>query len=159
MKRSAGCLLLLAVLAISAQPGLFPQDRTAAGRLDEKIDDIVRAVAPDIVALRRDIHAHPELSLQETRTAALVAERFRALGLEVREGIGGTGVLGVLRGGKPGPVVGFRGDMDALPVTEETGLSFASKVRVRHEGRETGVMHACGHDVHTSVLVGTAAVL
>ncbi len=126
---------------------------------DAKIDAIVRAVTPDIIALRRDIHAHPELSLEETRTAALVAERFRALGLEVREGLGGKGVLGVLRGAKPGRVVAFRGDMDALPVTEETGLPFASKVRVVRDGRETGVMHACGHDVHTSVLVGVATVL
>jgi amidohydrolase len=159
MKRHDRPLFILTAMLAVFPPGLTPRDRPAAGRLDAKIDEIVRAVAPDIIALRRDIHAHPELSLQETRTAGLVAERFRALGLEVREGIGGTGVLGVLRGAKPGRVVAFRGDMDALPVAEETGLPYASKVRVVRDGRETGVMHACGHDVHTSVLVGVAAVL
>ena len=134
---------------------LYPQTPP----LDRKIEEIVRAIAPDMVALRRDIHAHPELSLEEKRTAALVADRFKALGLEVRTGIGGTGVLAVLRGGKPGPVVGFRADLDALPVTEETGLPFASKERAVRDGREVGVMHACGHDVHTTVLLGVATVL
>ncbi|MBN2198217.1 MAG: amidohydrolase [Candidatus Aminicenantes bacterium] len=155
MKTAARSLSLWLFMLVIAAPAVC----SPAQELDAKIDGIVRAIGPDIVALRRDIHAHPELSLQETRTAALVAEKFRALGLEVREGIGGRGVLGVLRGAKPGRVVGFRGDMDALPVTEETGLPFASTVRVAHDGRETGVMHACGHDCHTAMLVGVATVL
>ncbi len=127
--------------------------------VDSKIAAIVREIAPELIAVRRDIHAHPELSLQETRTAALVAGRFKALGLEVRTDIGGHGVLGILRGSKPGPVVGLRGDMDALPITEETGLPFASKAKGVRDGKEYGVMHACGHDIHTTVLLGVATVL
>ncbi|MCJ7611693.1 MAG: amidohydrolase [Candidatus Aminicenantes bacterium] len=148
-------LFLLPLFFLALRFDLYPQVQP----LDRKIEEIVRAITPDMVALRRDIHAHPELSLEEKRTAALVADRFKALGLEVRTGIGGTGVLAVLRGGKPGPVVGFRADMDALPVTEETGLPFASKERAVRDGREVGVMHACGHDVHTTVLLGVATVL
>jgi amidohydrolase len=155
MKKHKLSLFLLPLFFLALRFDLFPQ----AQSLDAKIEEIVRAITPDLVALRRDIHAHPELSLAETRTAALVADRLRALGLEVRTGIGGTGVLGVLRGGKPGPVVGFRADMDALPIVEETGLPFASKERAVRDGREVGVMHACGHDVHTTVLLGVATVL
>ena len=129
------------------------------GPLDQKIAALAAEMSPGLIALRRDIHEHPELSLQETRTAALVADGFRALGLEVRTGIGGTGVLGILRGAKPGPVVAVRGDMDALPITEETGLPFASKARGLRDGREVGIMHACGHDIHTTMLLGTARVL
>jgi amidohydrolase len=155
MKKLSRPLFLLPFFLLVLRFDLYPQTPP----LDRKIEEIVRAIAPDMVALRRDIHAHPELSLEEKRTAALVADRFKALGLEVRTGIGGTGVLAVLRGGKPGPVVGFRADLDALPVTEETGLPFASKERAVRDGREVGVMHACGHDVHTTVLLGVATVL
>lgn len=154
-KKLSRPLFLLPFFLLVLRFDLYPQVQP----LDRKIEEIVRAIAPDMVALRRDIHAHPELSLEEKRTAALVADRFKALGLEVRTGIGGTGVLAVLRGGKPGPVVGFRADLDALPVTEETGLPFASKERAVRDGREVGVMHACGHDVHTTVLLGVATVL
>lgn len=133
----------------------------AAAREDQDhlIDKIVRNITPVLIEIRRDIHAHPELSQQERRTAAIVAEYFQKLGFEVRTGIGGTGVLGILRGAKEGPVVGMRGDMDALPITEETGLPFASKEKAVLEGREVGVMHACGHDIHTTVLLGVARVL
>ena len=155
MKKHKLSLFLLPLFLLTLRFDLYPQ----AQSLDRKIDEIVRAITPDLVALRRDIHAHPELSLEEIRTAALVADRFKALGLKVRTGIGGTGVLAVLRGGKPGPVVGFRADMDALPITEETGLPFASTQRAVRDGREVGVMHACGHDVHTTVLLGVATVL
>lgn len=147
----AFALLFLA----SGAPGLHAQIRD----VDRRIASIVQEILPDLIAVRRDIHANPELSLQEARTAALVAERFKALGLEVRTGIGGHGVLGILRGGKPGPIVGMRGDMDALPITEETGLPFASKARGVRSGKEYGVMHACGHDLHTTVLLGVATVL
>ncbi|GAA4856557.1 amidohydrolase [Luteimonas vadosa] len=126
-----------------------PEVAAAADRLDDKI-----------VAWRRDIHAHPELGNRETRTAALVADHLRKLGLEdVRTGIATTGVTAVLRGGKPGPKIALRADMDALPVTEQTGLPFASKVTTTFRGETTGVMHACGHDAHVSTLMGVAEAL
>jgi amidohydrolase len=118
------------------------------------------AVQDQYIAWRRDIHANPELGNRETRTAALVAEVLRGLEFdEVRTGIAYTGVLGVLKGGKPGPVIALRADMDALPVTEATGLPFASKVTTTFRGETVGVMHACGHDVHVANLLATATVL
>ncbi len=117
-------------------------------------------VEEQVVAWRRHIHQHPELSNREFETAALVAGELTALELdEVRTGVAHTGVVGVLRGGRDGPVVALRADMDALPVTEETDLPFASKVRTTYDGREVGVMHACGHDAHVAILLGTARVL
>jgi hippurate hydrolase len=117
--------------------------------------DAIKAAADDVysdvVALRRAFHRHPELSGEEHETAARVAETLRPLGLDVRTGIHGTGVLGVLDGESPGPTVLLRGDMDALPIQEETGLDFASE--------NEGVMHACGHDAHTSSLLGAAMIL
>jgi amidohydrolase len=118
-----------------------------------------KAVQPKVVAWRRDIHEHPELGNQEVRTAALIAKELKALGLEVREGVGKTGVVGVLKGGKPGKVVALRADMDGLPVEEKTGLPFASKVMATWEGRTVPVMHACGHDNHVAMLLGAATVL
>ena len=107
---------------------------------------------PDLVALRRDIHAHPELGMEETRTAALVAERVRAMGLETTEGVGRFGVVGTLRGRRPGQgAIGLRADMDALALTEQTGLPYASTA--------PGRMHACGHDGHTTMLLGAAQML
>jgi amidohydrolase len=155
---SAASLSLPCGAAGDPQEAPVPRGRAAHPRLDA-IERAVEKIAPRLIEIRRDIHAHPELSGREFRTAALVAEYFKELGLEVRTGIGGTGVLGVLRGGRPGPVVGFRGDMDALPITEETGLPFASRVKDTKDGRETGVMHACGHDIHTALLLGAATVL
>ena len=153
--KTATSLILVFVLSAAALPA-----RAAVPQaLDKKVRDIVASITPALIDIRRDIHAHPEMSLNEVRTAALVAAYFQKLGLEVRTGIGGHGVLGILRGGKPGPVVGIRGDMDALPITEETPLPFASKVTAMLDGRECGVMHACGHDIHTTVLLGTAEVL
>jgi amidohydrolase len=119
----------------------------------------VAAVEARVIETRRDIHRHPELGFQEKRTAALVAKRLRSLGIAVREGVGRTGVVGVLRGARPGRVVALRADMDALPVTEETGLTFASRVRATYNGQEVGVMHACGHDAHVAMLLGAAEVL
>jgi amidohydrolase len=120
----------------------------------------VAAVEDKVIAWRRDIHQHPELGNREVRTAALVAAHLRALGFDaVRERVAHTGVVGVLRGALPGPVVALRADMDALPVTEPEGLPFASKVRATYNGREVGVMHACGHDAHTAMLMGVAEVL
>jgi amidohydrolase len=127
--------------------------------LEKRIKALSDKLAPELIEIRRDIHAHPELGLQETRTSAIVADYFRKLGLEVRTGYAKTGVLGILKGGKPGPVVAMRGDMDALPITEETDLPFASRDKTLLDGRETGLMHACGHDIHTALLLGVAAVL
>ncbi len=132
---------------------------SAAADLHQQIDTGAAAVAADVIAWRRDIHAHPELSNRETRTAALVAAHLRSLDIDVTAGVAHTGVVGVLRGGKPGGVVALRADMDALPVVEETGLPYASKVRSQYLGQEVGVMHACGHDNHVAILLGVATVL
>jgi len=119
----------------------------------------VDRVAPAMIEIRHDLHQHPELGNREVRTAGIVADRLRALGLEVRTGIAHTGVVGVLRGGRPGMVVAVRADMDALPVTEETDLPFKSTVRTTYNGQDVGVMHACGHDEHTAILLGVATIL
>lgn len=116
-------------------------------------------VEAKVVQWRRDIHAHPELGNRETRTAALVAAHLRSLGIETTTGIAHTGVVGVLVGGKPGPVVALRADMDGLPLTERAALPYASKVRTQYNGAEVGVMHACGHDTHVAILMGVAQVL
>jgi amidohydrolase len=117
------------------------------------------AIAPKVVAWRRDIHEHPELSNREFRTSALVAAHLKSLGMEVRENVAKTGVVGVLRGGKPGPVVALRADMDALPVLEATGLPFASKAMGEYLGKPVPVAHACGHDAHVAMLMGAAEIL
>jgi amidohydrolase len=124
-----------------------------------EIDRRAALVNARVVEWRRDIHEHPELGLSEVRTAKLVADHLRSLGIEVQTGVGVTGVVGVLKGGRPGPVVALRADMDALPVTEQTDLPFKSVVRATYNGQEVGVMHACGHDTHTAMLMGVAEVL
>jgi len=117
------------------------------------------ALLPDLEKLYKDIHAHPELSMQETRTAGIAAERLRAAGYEVTTGVGKTGVVGLLRNGE-GPVVMLRADMDALPIAEATGLPYASKVTATDGGGNTvPVMHACGHDMHTTWLAGATSIL
>lgn len=126
---------------------------------DKKIEEIVREITPQLIEIRRDIHSHPELAFGEKRTSALAAAYLEKLGLEVRKGFAETGLLAILRGQKGGPVVGMRADMDALPIREETGLPFASREKIIIDGIEYGVMHACGHDVHTTVLLGVASVL
>ncbi len=123
------------------------------------IDAATAKVEPKVIEWRRDIHANPELGFKETRTAGLVAAHLKALGYDVREGVGVTGVVATLKGGAPGSVVALRADMDALPVEEKTGLPFASKVRTQWHGEEVGVMHACGHDGHTAILMGVAEAL
>ena len=147
--------ILLSFIAVGIATTLHAQ----SSRLDAEVDRRAAQVQGKVVAWRRDIHAHPELSNRETRTADLVAQHLRSLGIEVRTGVAHTGVVGVLRGGKPGPVVALRADMDALPVTEEVDVPFASKVRATYNGQEVGVMHACGHDTHTAMLMGVAEVL
>ena len=147
---------LVVALAFVAAP-----DTVAAqtSPVHAEIDRRTAEVNTKVVAWRRDIHEHPELGMQETRTAALVAAHLRSLGMEVRTGVGGTGVVGVLKGGRPGKVVALRADMDGLPVTEMVDLPFKSKVRTTVRGQETGVMHACGHDNHVAILMGAAEVL
>jgi amidohydrolase len=147
---------LLAALLIT--PTVLAAQTSDAGTLSE-IDRRTAAVLPSVIEWRRDIHQHPELSFQETRTAGVVAAHLRSLGLDVKTGVGGNGVVGVLRGGRPGPVVALRADMDALPVTEPDGLPFKSTVRATYNGQDVGVMHACGHDNHVAILLGAADVL
>ena len=119
----------------------------------------VQQAQPQVVRWRRDFHAHPELSNREKRTAEIVAKHLRALGMEVRTGIAHTGVVGLLRGAGPGKTVALRADMDALPVTEQTDVPFKSTVRTQFRGENVGVMHACGHDAHTAMLMGVAQIL
>lgn len=126
---------------------------------DKKINAAIDRVAPEVIAIRHDIHEHPELSNREFRTSKLVADHLRSLGLEVTTNIAHTGVVGVLRGGKPGPVIAVRADMDALPVTEDTPFAFKSTERAVFLGQEVGVAHACGHDIHTSVQLGVVEAL
>lgn len=131
----------------------------AAPAQADELRDAVAVQMPDLTALYRDLHANPELSFQEVETSKKLAARARAMGFEVTEGVGKTGVVAVLRNGE-GPVVMLRADMDGLPVVEQTGLPFASKKRaVAQNGTETGVMHACGHDTHMAAWIGTAKLL
>lgn len=126
---------------------------------DAQLDTALGAVEQEVITWRRDIHQNPELGNREVRTSALVAEHLKGLGFEVQTGIAHTGVVGILRGGKPGPVIALRADMDALPVTEVSDLPFKSTVTTEYNGQQTGVMHACGHDTHVSMLMGIAQVL
>jgi amidohydrolase len=124
-----------------------------------RIDTAVDAVEPRVIAWRRDIHQNPELGYQEVRTAKLVAEHLAALGYDVKTGVGRTGVVAVMQGGRPGPVVALRADMDALPVKEEVDVPFASRATGTWRGQQVPVMHACGHDAHVAILMGVAEVL
>ena len=151
MHRSSFLTSATTVAALCACASSVP----AATALDQQI----AATMPKVVAWRRDIHQHPELGNRETRTSKLVADHLRFLGLEVRTGIAHTGVVAVLRGKLPGPVIGIRADMDALPVTEQTNVPFKSLVKTEYRGEQVGVMHACGHDGHTAILMGVAQLL
>ena len=149
-------------LSTAAALALLALTQPAAGRaqdLSARIDQAVQEAAPGIVEIRHRLHQNPELSNRETQTAELVAGHLRKLGLEVRTGIAKTGVVGILKGGKPGPVIAVRADTDALPVTEQTDLPFKSTRKDNFLGQEVGVAHACGHDIHTSVQLGVASVL
>lgn len=150
----------LAKLAIAASM-LFAASASAqtAGSFAPSIEASIQSVLPRMVAWRRDFHEHPELSYEEVRTSRVVAAHLRSLRMEVRTGVAQTGVVGVLRGGRPGPVIALRADMDALPVTEEGDLPFRSRARGHYNGQEVGIMHACGHDTHVAVLMAAATVL
>jgi amidohydrolase len=155
--------LVAAIAGLTATALAFaaaaPAARPRARAYDAEISRRAEAVEKDVIAWRRDIHQHPELSNREFRTSKLVAEKLTAMGLEVRTGVAKTGVVALLRGASAGPVVALRADMDALPVTEEVDLPFASKARGTYNGQDVGVMHACGHDSHTAMLLGVAQVL
>src|SRR5690606_8162776 len=143
---------LLLAAALAAQDAPAPTQRA-------EVTAAAQALQDKVVTWRRDIHQHPELGNREFRTAEVVAGHLRSLGLEPETGIAHTGVTAVLRGGLPGPRIALRADMDALPVTEQTGLPFASTATTEYNGRQTGVMHACGHDAHTAILMGVAEAL
>ncbi len=145
---------------ITAAACLFAAGTAAAARpTDAEIAALADQFAGASIAQRQDMHRNPELSNRETRTGALVAEHLKRLGIEVQTGIAHTGVVGVLRGGRPGPTIAVRADMDGLPVTETTDYPFKSTVRSTYLDKDVGVMHACGHDVHTAALLGTASML
>ncbi|MBN7813932.1 amidohydrolase [Algoriphagus pacificus] len=144
--------LLLPLLLISGSA-------FAQSKLKPAIDSKASSIESKVVEWRRDIHMHPELGNQEFRTAKKVADHLRSLGIEVTENVAVTGVVGYLKGGKPGPTVALRADMDALPVTERNDLPFKSVNTATYNGQETGVMHACGHDTHVAILMGVAEVL
>ncbi|HWA13504.1 MAG TPA: amidohydrolase [Burkholderiales bacterium] len=140
------CLLACAAPAVAAD-------------LAATVDERVRALEGKVIEWRRHVHQNPELSNREAGTAKLVADHLRGLGMEVKTGVAKTGVIGLLKGGKPGPVVALRADMDALPVVEESDLPFKSTARAEYLGNPVGVMHACGHDAHVAILMGVAQVL
>ncbi len=146
---------LLTVLFLSLTTLAFSQTDARRKVINQSIDKIEKKV----IDWRRDIHEHPELSNREERTAALVAAHLKSLGLEVQTGVAKTGVVAILKGGKPGPVIALRADMDALPVVERTNVPFASKAKGVYNGQEVGVMHACGHDSHVAMLMGVAEIL
>jgi len=146
-------------LALVAASSILLPGAAFADLTDAQLEQQASAVAPQVVAWRRDLHQHPELGNRELRTSKLVADQLRSFGLEVHTGIAHTGVVGVLRGGRPGPVIALRADMDALPVTERVDVPFRSTVTTQYRGETVGVMHACGHDGHTAMLLGVAEAL
>jgi amidohydrolase len=153
-------LLAVSTLSLALSAGLAQaRENGAAPVALDRIEAAVTAGTPRVIAWRRDLHANPELGFAETRTAAMVAAHLQALGMEVRTEVGKTGVVGVLRGGRPGRVVALRADMDALPVLEATGLPFASTATGTYMGSTVPVAHACGHDAHVAMLMGAAEVL
>jgi len=160
LQRVSGVLALgLTLFLVPARGAIRHGGQAGIDSLHRRIDEAAAKAMPGVIACRRDLHQHPELGNREVRTAKVVADRLRTLGLEVRTGVAHTGVVGVLRGGRPGGIVALRSDMDALPVTEEADVPFKSTVRAEYNGREVGVMHACGHDAHMAMLLGAAEVL
>ena len=156
---SVSALLACCALATSATYAQQAPRASAASPLASELDKLAAAVEPELLEWRRYLHQHPELSNREIETAKYVAGRLKSFGLEPRTGVARTGVVALLKGGRPGPVVALRADMDGLPVREEVDVPFASKAKSTYEGQEVGVMHACGHDTHTAILLATARVL
>jgi amidohydrolase len=149
MKYAVSILALFSMSVALAQPA----------KLISKSEALAKEVEPKVIEWRHDIHQNPELSNREFKTAEKIAAHLKSLGLEVQTGVAKTGVVAILRGAKPGPVIGLRADMDALPVTERVNLPWASKVTTTFNEQPTGVMHACGHDTHVAMLMGVAEVL
>jgi len=143
------CLFFIYCFTTSAQSGKW---QASVGKQADKLE-------PKVIEWRRHLHQNPELSNREFKTAEMVAAHLKSLGMEVKTGVAHTGVIGILKGGKPGPVVALRADMDGLPVAERVDLAFASKARGEYNGQEVGVMHACGHDTHVAMLMGAAEIL
>ena len=143
-------LLIAAILLPATVTG------QTANPLASQVDQLTQELTPQVVTWRRDFHQHPELGNRETRTAKIIADELRRLGYDVRTGVAHTGVVAVLKGGKPGPTVALRSDMDALPVTEQVDVPFRSTAKATWNGQEVGVMHACGHDNHMAILLGAA---
>ena len=152
-------LLLALIVLATGQSSISGQTAVPANPLAADVEKISAEINPQVVAWRRDFHKNPELGNRETRTSKIIADELRKLGFEVTTGVATTGVVGVLRGGRPGPVVALRSDMDALPVTEQVDVPFKSTAKAMWNGVETGVMHACGHDNHMAILLGTATAL
>jgi len=130
-----------------------------SSKLQRNIEQQAKEIEPKVIEWRRHFHQYPELSNSEVKTAALVADHLKKLGIEVQTGVAKTGVIGLLKTAKPGPVIALRADMDALPVTERNSLPFASKEKTVFNGQETGIMHACGHDTHVAILMAVAEIL
>ena len=151
--------LAFAIVLVATPWGPSASAQSIVPDFEKEIRQRAVQIESKLIAWRRTIHENPELGEQETKTSGLVAEHLSKLGLEVKTGVARTGVVAILKGGKPGPVVALRADMDALPVKEPEGLPFASKAKGKYLGREVDVMHACGHDAHTAILMATAEVL
>jgi amidohydrolase len=159
MKKSRFLVFALTCFTIGILSAVSFGQEAKINPLWAKIDQLSAEVESKCIAWRRDIHQQPELGNREFRTSKLIAQHLQSLGMEVKTGIAHTGVVGILRGKKDTPVVALRSDIDALPVTELVDLPFASKVKTQYEGKEVGVMHACGHDAHMAILMGVAEVL
>jgi len=151
-------LLLLILLIVPSSLFLSAQKKSNTD-LTNKINTAADKIESKSIAWRRDIHEHPELGNNEYRTAKIIADHLRSLGIEVKEKVGKTGVVGVLIGAKPGPCIALRADMDGLPIVERVDLPFASKVKTTYGGKDVGVMHACGHDTHVAMLMSVAEIL
>jgi amidohydrolase len=157
--RFHAAVLWLVALVCAVPARAQPHEIATPVSIHEEVDRRAAEVNAQVIAWRRDLHEHPELGNREVRTSGIVATELKRLGLEVRTGVAKTGVVAVLRGGRPGPVMALRADMDALPVTEQVDVPFKSTVTTEYDGKRVGVMHACGHDAHTAMLLGAATVL
>lgn len=155
MKKLAFQFIAIGLFALS----IFLNPGWTSAQTSVDIEALATQIEPKVIEWRRDFHQYPELSNREFKTAEKIAAHLSGLGLKVRTGIAHTGVLGILEGGKPGPVIALRADIDALPVVERVPLPFASKEKTTYLGKEVGIMHACGHDTHTAMLMGVAEVL
>ena len=141
------------LLTLTLLLGLSQVQILAQTNIKQAVELKSKEIESKVIAWRRDFHEHPELGNQEFRTAKIVADHLRSLGIEVTENVAFTGVVGILKGGKPGPVMLLRADMDGLPVTERVDVPFKSNVKVTYNEQTTGVMHACGHDSHVAILM------